>query len=82
MRRGKDDLKVSHDDFVELSRDGILILDDVGNILRANGPAVSILGQDTVTLLTLATQISFLKIRATLYKMLSKEDWLAIDVVI
>ena len=41
---GQDDLKVSHDDFVELSRDGILILDDVGNILRANGPAVSILG--------------------------------------
>ena len=41
---GQDDLKVSHDDFVELSRDGILILDDIGNILRANGPAVSILG--------------------------------------
>ena len=41
---GQDDLKVSHDDFVELSRDGILILDDIGNIHRANSPAVSILG--------------------------------------
>ena len=41
---GQDDLKVEHDDFVELSRDGILILDDSGVIMRANGPAVSILG--------------------------------------
>lgn len=40
----QDDLKVSDDDFIDLSRDGILILSDRGIILRANNPAVSILG--------------------------------------
>ena len=48
---GQDDLKISHDDFVELSRDGILILDEAGVIKRANGPAVSILGPGQGTLI-------------------------------
>ena len=47
----QDDLKLADDDFIELSRDGILILNEQGVILRANNPAVSILGPGQGTLI-------------------------------